>query len=57
MWETPFSSVASRILCKRSRLFLVAAFFHLYLLAAVGAVGTVEKRSLFFHGFHSPILS
>jgi len=22
--------------------------------AAVGAVGTVEKRSLFFHGFHSP---
>jgi hypothetical protein len=23
--------------------------------AAVGAVGTVEKRSLFFHGFHGPV--
>jgi len=23
---------------------------------AAGAVGTVEKCSLFFHGFHSPVL-
>jgi hypothetical protein len=35
--------------------FWVAAFNH-NLIAAVGAVGTVEKRSLFFHGFHSPVL-
>jgi len=35
-------------------LVLVAAF-HLDLSAAVGAVGTVEKRSLFFHGFHGPV--
>jgi hypothetical protein len=27
-----------------------AAFDSLFYLAAVGAVGTVEKRSLFFHG-------
>jgi hypothetical protein len=31
------------------------AAFHFDLLAAVGAVGTVGKRSLFFHGFHSPV--
>jgi hypothetical protein len=36
-------------------LFLGSLLFHLNLLAAVGAVGTVEKRSLFFHGFRSPV--
>ena len=25
------------------------------MLVAVGAVGTVEKRGLFFHRFHSPV--
>ena len=49
--------VASRILCKRSAFVFGRLLFHLNLLAAVGAVGTVEKRSLFFHGFHSPVLA
>jgi len=31
-----------------------SAAFHLKL-TAVGAVGTAGKRSLFFHGFHSPV--
>ena len=47
--------VASRILCKRSSLVLGSAAFHLDLSLAAGAVGTVGKRSLFFHGFHSPV--
>jgi len=34
--------------------YLGSAAFHLDLLLAVGAVGTVGKRGLFFHGFHSP---
>jgi len=41
--------------CVNDRLFFWWAAFHLYLSAAVGAVGTVGKRILFFHGFHSPI--
>ncbi len=42
--------------CVNDRLlFLGRCFIHLNLLAAVGAVGTVGKRSLFFHGFHSPV--
>src|SRR5712692_2142842 len=45
----------SSVLCKRSSLVFGSLPFHLNLLAAVGAVGTVGKRSLFFHGFHSPV--
>src|SRR6267143_2042276 len=48
-------TVASRILCKRSSGCFWVAALHLNLSAAVGAVGTVGKRSLFFHGFHSPV--
>jgi len=45
---------ASRILCKRSSVILGWLLFHLNI-ESVGAVGTVGKRSLFFHGFHSPV--
>jgi hypothetical protein len=41
--------------CVNDRLLFWVGCFYLDKAAAVGAVGTVGKRSLFFHGFHSPV--
>jgi hypothetical protein len=41
--------------CVNDRLLLGRLLFVLDMSAAVGAVGTVGKRSLFFHGFHGPV--
>ncbi len=40
--------------CVNDRVWFRVARFHHDLLLAAGAVGTVEKRGLFFHGFPSP---